>query len=332
MENPDHINGINWGLIAKYLANEATLEEIQEVELWLITNDQNKEELVQVYKSWQLSQLNKVDEKAAWKLVKEQIQPKSKAIKLPLIYKIAASFLLIATVFFILNRPKAIIDSNNIITISSKDKTMSVELEDGSFVHLNKNTTFRYPQKFNDSIRQVFIDGEGFFEVAKRNGLPFKVTTSKLDIKVLGTSFNVDSYTGKTQMAIEVRTGIVAVSRANITSKNNDQIILSEKEMATFLEDKDSLYKSPLSNENYLAWKTGVLEFDRTALLDVIKTLNETYDNNISINDQQLGNCLLTARFNNISLVEVLDALTSTYNLKIEQTSKGIIIYGKGCK
>lgn len=334
MENFTYDKEINWTLLTKYLAQEANEEEINEVEVWLDVEERHKEILRQLYSSWQLSSGNKIDEKVAWTNVKRQLQNKKKKsfVLNSLFYKVAASLLLVvAVVFFIRESTKKGEPSEGWITVTSKDGVTVIELEDGSIVHLNKNTTLKYPQHFNDDKREIFIEGEGFFEVSKRDSLAFVVSTTDLSVRVLGTSFNVDAYSDQKTTAITVRSGRVSVASNSDDGNFKTPLLLKKGEIGVLVFEKDSLFKSYLPNDNYLAWKTRILEFDNSKLQEVVEVLNGVYNEDITIDNNLLKECLLTAKFNNKSLEEIMDILVMTYDLKVKKTSTRLILYGKGC-
>ncbi len=325
---------MDWSLLAKYFANEANSSEAKEIEAWCNYSSQNKKIFLQVYSSWKLSYVDRINEKEAWRKVKKNLhqQKRKTIIALPLFYKIAASLLIIAALIYGLNKGTNIsTPREEFIIVESSNKPIKIELTDGSIVHLNKNSIFKYPQYFKNKERKVFIDGEGFFEVAKKDNLPFIVSTSEFKIKVLGTSFNVDAFSSKPISNVSVKTGKVLVSTSKSVGKLINRVLLVKGEMASLNIQKDSLFKTSLSNDNYLAWKTGILKFDNTKLQEVKETLNRVYSANITFANSTLNSCFLTASFNNKTLEEVIDVLASTYKLKIKMTSKGIVLYGKGC-
>ncbi len=332
MRYNDQNKDINWNLLANYFAKEANNEEINKVKAWLNTDDENKKIFLKLYSIWQLTQLDRIDEKAAWKRVKENL-PKQKRniVSLqPMFYKIAASILIIAAIVYsFINHSGNSIVSEEFVTVTSYNNLKKINLPDGSVVHLNKNSNFRYPQHFNKNTRDVFIDGEGFFEVVKNTSIPFIVTTTHFNIKVVGTSFNIDSYSSKSTANVIVKTGKVFVSQSSGTIKNH--LILVKNEMATLDIEKDSLFKNSSSHNNYLAWKSGILEFDNTMLSEVIESLNKVYDTHITFGNDALKTCVLTAQFNNRSLKEVIAVLESTYSLKVEWASNRIKLYGISC-
>jgi ferric-dicitrate binding protein FerR (iron transport regulator) len=330
MENYIDHKDIDWSLLAKYFTKEANDEEIKEVEAWLASSEQNKARMREIHTSWQLSSGNKIDEKAAWKNVKEQLQNKKKKSFTfnPWLYKIAAGLLILIVATYAINKYK--IRHQEWVTVTSKDGQTRISLEDGSIIHLNSNTILKYPRQFSGDKREVFIEGEAFLEVSKRDSLPFIVSTSDLKVRVLGTSFNVDAYPDDHTTTVAVASGRVLVA-SNDEENVKPPMLLEKGEIGVLVFEKDSLFKANLANDNYLAWKTRLLEFDNSKLEDVIKTLNKVYNTNILIDNELLGMCLLTAKFNNKSEDEIIDILANTYDLKIERTSTGLKLYGKGC-
>ena len=333
MENDTHHKETDWSLLAKYLAKEVNDEEIKEVEAWLASSEKNKEILLELHASWQLSSESKIDEKAAWTKVKGQLKKETRTTPaISLFYKIAAGLLLLLVAVYGINELNTSKTMNDEwITINSREGQTTVALEDGSIVHLNKHTVLKYPQHFNENKREVFIEGEGFFEVSKSETLSFVVSTSDLKVKVLGTSFNVDAYPGKKTTAVAVKSGQVSVGTTNNKGNSESSILLKKGEKGVLFSEKGSLFKENLNNGNYLAWKTKILEFDNSKLEEVIEVINKVYNVNIIIESELLKKCLLTAKFNNKSQDEIIDILVNTYDLKMKRTSTMLKLYGNGC-
>jgi transmembrane sensor len=324
---------INWNLLAKYFAGETSTTENKKVEAWKALNEDNKKIIKQSYYAWELVQVNRIDEREAWEKIERKLgKQKTKIIFFrPIFYKIAASLLLIFAVLYSLNeRTNSSTIANEFTTVESNNESLRIVLDDASIVHLNKNTKFKYPKSFNGKNREVFIDGEGFFEVTKNANMPFIVSTANLKIKVVGTSFNVEAFSSKPIAKVTVKTGKVSVTEHNRKTKNH--LLLSKNEMATLDIVEGTLSKSSLVNNNNLAWKTGILIFNQIKLDEVVKTINKVYDTKIIFNNDDPKSCLLTAQFNNRPVEEVLDVLATTFKLKVEWTSTKIILYGKSCE
>ncbi|MFR8356941.1 MAG: FecR domain-containing protein [Parabacteroides sp.] len=144
-----------------------------------------------------------------------------------------------------------------------------VLLADGTEVWLNANSTLRYPERFNLKQREVELQGEAFFEVEKNKEKPFVVKTSKMDIQVTGTKFNVSAYEAETYFVTSLVEGAVSVSCENDRNRTfslrpQQQIIVSDS------SSKVALFE----NTDFLSWREGVFVFDDMLLTDIIKKLD----------------------------------------------------------
>ena len=184
-----------------------------------------------------------------------------------------------------------------------------VLLADGPEVCLNANSTLRYPERFNLKQREVELQGEAFFEVEKNKEKPFVVKTSKMDIQVTGTKFNVSAYEAEAYFVTSLVEGAVSVSCANdwnrtFSLRPQQQIIVSDSssEVALF------------ENTDFLSWREGVFVFDDMLLTDIIKKLELFYDVSIVVKNTELGSFRYTGKFRQRDGVEsVLRKLQIVY-------------------
>jgi transmembrane sensor len=185
-------------------------------------------------------------------------------------------------------------------------QTDSVLLADGTVVWLNRNSRLYYPEQFKGKTRQVKLEGEAFFEVAKNAGQPFIIETDHSEVRVLGTSFNVDA--GSNCTTVQVCTGKVKVR----STHSNSETELLPNEMAVV--SNDGLEKSSITNPNYLSWKTGIFIFDNTPLNQVVEDLNRYYKKPIVLKTDKTG-LLFSARFEKAKQDDIIEIIKITFNL-----------------
>ena len=184
-----------------------------------------------------------------------------------------------------------------------------VLLADGTEVWLNANSTLRYPERFNLKQREVELQGEAFFEVEKNKEKPFVVKTSKMDIQVTGTKFNVSAYEAEAYFVTSLVEGAVSVSCANdwnrtFSLRPQQQIIVSDS------SSEVALFEST----DFLSWREGVFVFDDMLLTDIIKKLELFYDVSIVVKNTELGSFRYTGKFRQRDGVEsVLRKLQIVY-------------------
>lgn len=147
-----------------------------------------------------------------------------------------------------------------------------VILPDGTRVKLNASTTLRYPTVFAADKREVRVDGEAYFEVAKRKNQPFIVETANQQVSVLGTHFNVNTYGNKSEMKTTLQEGKVQVKE--LTSGKH--IILLPGYQS--LVNKGKLISRAVDVNQELAWVDGRFNFDGKSLFEVMDDLSRWYN------------------------------------------------------
>ena len=320
-----------WSLLALYLSGNATQTEKEKVELWLSESEENKINFEKAKRIWENSQMSSyagIDVNAAWKNVdnKAKINSNGKVLVLnnkPLKYilRIAAVICIGLFSWYLISTFSAqkIVKSGNVLA--------KVELSDGSHVDLNKQTSLKYNKTFKGNTREVYLKGEAFFNVARNPKKPFIIHTSNADIKVLGTSFNVNTAENG-DLEVVVNSGTVAVT-SNITK---DQVILHKNDKAIYSASSGNLVKTVNSNPNYLAWKTFKLLFKETPLNEVFTSVEKVYGVNVNVSDSSILNCRLTATFNNLKPDELIKMIGKTFGFSIKVADKSFYIEGKNCK
>ena len=180
-----------------------------------------------------------------------------------------------------------------------------VTLGDGTIVWLNAHTKLRYPVYFSGKEREVELDGEAYFEVAHDEEVPFVVSTEKLNIRVLGTKFNVSAYTGESDFHAYLVEGAVEVCGH---TEEVGRLLLSPNEQVRLVDDL--LVKETLDNKDILLWKEGIYAFDDMTLREIVHKLELYYDIRFVIRDSRMANYKFSGKFRQQDGVEnVLRAL-----------------------
>ncbi|MDR0692263.1 MAG: FecR domain-containing protein [Prevotellaceae bacterium] len=158
--------------------------------------------------------------------------------------------------------------------IVPKGRRSSIILSDNSRIWLNSGTTLVYPSSFKGDKREIYVDGEIYIEVEKDSLRPFLVKTSKLDIEVLGTKFNVSAYSSDMEQMVTLVEGSIAIT--NSGKKN----ILQPNQLLTLSNNGD--YKiNDVSVMDYICWRYGWIQAHTTSLKELAKRLSRYYDKEI---------------------------------------------------
>lgn len=185
-----------------------------------------------------------------------------------------------------------------------------VKLHDGTTVWLNARSTLRYPSQFAKGERKVELNGEAFFEVSRNEEVPFVVSTEKLDIKVLGTKFNVFAYKGRNEFTTSLLEGSVKVYD---NRNESEAVLMNPNECLDLVGNK--LVRRPFSNMDFLLWKDGIYSFDDVTFDEIVKKLELYYDVTILVKNPKLDIYKFSGKFRQRDGVEsVLRTLQKVRN------------------
>ncbi len=203
----------------------------------------------------------------------------------------------------------------------------TITLSDGSMVMLNAASKLVYPAQFKGEIREVTLEGEGFFEVIPTAKQPFVVRSGNLITTASGTAFNVKAYPEDGTAEVAVQKGQVLVSRVN--DRTGPPTIVTAN-MLYRVDNKASSLK-PVTFPDQVAWRDRTLLFKVTPFSEVAKTLSRWYGTKIILENEAIGNCRITGQFQHESLENVLKTLEHAINIAYEITEEGVKVTGEGC-
>ena len=156
--------------------------------------------------------------------------------------------------------------------VAPKSKVFSVVLADGTKVWLNASSAIKYPTQFTSGIRQVFLTGEAYFEVTRDPNRPFIVSTSNMEIEVLGTCFNVMAYSDEKYIVTTLVSGEVKVKTAQ------SKLILKPGMKAELNKETEQLQQTETNTQQVTSWHLGKYIFEYEDLESVISKLAKWYD------------------------------------------------------
>lgn len=329
MNTFDHITSIH-----RSLSGQITVEEQQQLGLWLQSDPSHKGIMREVTLLWKAAEAYQkeetVDTEGALARFKKARTLESVETKVPvskpakvkslplrryfLRAAVAAGFLF---GLFYISSEMGSTSSNGLAEINTTaDQIEKTTLEDGSTIHVNESTVFGYPTQFESSTRSVNLKGEAFFDIAKDASRPFTIGTSQLDVKVLGTSFNIYAYPDNTIEEVTVATGKVSV----YIKETKEEHLLKAGDHLSFNRKSGKVKITKDANQNAQAWRTGILTFDDTPFEIVCQTLEKHFDIDIVVKNKELLNCGVTVpSFKNASQENVLELLETVFSMDVEQ-------------
>lgn len=282
---------MNKKILHKYMSGDASQEEKEAVQLWLEADDKNRKEYLALHTLYDITIINLPEEE------NDFIIPKNKNRQwLSSLLKIAAAIFItfICTYYFL--RPE---QDTSFIAGEVSMQTLHVPmgqraeltLSDGTKVWLNSLSTFTFPTQFTETTRDVYLDGEGYFEVAKDPDKYFKVNTQDHIVKVLGTEFNVFAYSKNGFFETSLLNGAVEV----LTNDRLQSISLTPGNRV--YSDNHLLKKASIQNHDYFLWKKGILSFDHERVEDILKKLELYYDIRIENENEKITEIRYTGKF-----------------------------------
>lgn len=207
-------------------------------------------------------------------------------------------------------------------------KRFELELSDGTLVHLNSGSTLKYPVAFiAGQNRQVFLDGEAFFDVSKDKKHPFIVNADNLNIRVLGTHFNVSNYSEDAITDVVLVEGSVGLYDSNEKFETNKSTILKPGFKGSFNKKDKQINTTAVITDTYTSWMQGGLNFRNMSFKNISKKLERHYNVTIESQNTKLDNELFNASFkSNESVEKVLSYFNDVYGIKYTIKNNQILI------
>lgn len=202
-----------------------------------------------------------------------------------------------------------------------------VRLPDGSTVLLNEDSELSYSTSFGKQTREVTLIGEGYFDVQQDPSKPFKVLTGKVTTTVLGTAFNVKAYPGQQEIKVTVTRGKVQVGDDQRTF-----IITPDEQIAVNTATNDFL-QTNIKADKAAAWQNQYLILDNVSMAEAAKTIAEKYNVRITLVNDNLKKCRITATFlDGENLDQVLTVVSGVVQATyVMQPDGNVKIEGRGC-
>lgn len=370
-------------LIIKFLQNQCSNDEIVLLSEWIKKHPDNKAFFAQEETLWNSIEINtntdRVNADKEWDklsafIEKEEHKPlikikkKKQAFNIKAFLRVAAVVLIsfgLSWFAFYTYYQNELKESEGMLEVSVEKGSKSlVKLTDGTTIWLNSETTIRYPDKFANNQRDVYIEGEAFFEVAKDKTRPFIVHTSDMDMVVLGTSFDVKSYPDEGTIETTLIEGSLRIEK-ELKSGKKQFISLKPNQRVTFIKEKGRILlkdlnkKEDLKSNNkkdesidkqneaelpilkrkeeilvsenidpevFVSWKNNKLIFKDESFESIAVKLERWYNVKIIIKNEKLKSYRFTGVFENETVEQAISALQLTTSFKYKFDKNKIVI------
>ena len=248
-------------------------------------------------------------------------------------FKVAASIILVSALSFWYFQADdseviAIQEVEIIKKVNPKGRRSTITLKDGSTVTLNSESSLIYASDFGESMREVTLIGEAFFEVTENPHKPFIVKSGNITTTALGTSFNISNFPEDEKITVSLATGKVRVEKVNQSSDvGHKQHLLIPGEQIRYSVDAKKFEKLRSEDDGEYLWKDGIISFKQASLDDIIQKLERWYGVTIELSNQTNSVVNYDGIFSNQSLSNVLKAMSFSLNFKyaIDQETIKII-------
>ena len=252
-------------------------------------------------------------------------EPKGRKNPWPVIWRTAAAAAIVFIVSYASFRQgskQMNVQLENVVVESQWGSQVKTGLPDGTQVWLNADSKLTCSQGFGIDDRKVYLSGEGYFEVARNEKLPFSVQTDDLRVSVLGTRFNVRNYAGDREATVCLLEGKLSVGNH---IRKGDKIVM-EPDQKIFLDKKNGTIRlTTIKEGNAPKWTNGDLFFDDELISDIAKELERSYDVTITIHPD-LANTRFYGSFirKDVSIKDILNILAATGKMKYTISGKEI--------
>jgi Fe2+-dicitrate sensor, membrane component len=314
---------IDHNILLRYFTNEASEREKDSIRCWLESDEAHRKQFIRERIRFDASVV--ADEEEVFFKKSKKINPARRLTYN--ILRVASVILLLITCSYFyadyrLRSEQSDKTTTQKIYVPPGSRT-SITLPDGSVAWLNSNTTFIYPDNFRKG-RIVEMSGEVYFDVIENENMPFIVNTGEYILEVLGTSFNVESYSNNNEFETAMFSGKVQLYKKGI---NSDTISLFAGQTARLIDDK--LVISPTNNDLY-RWKEGILVFDNESFEEIMESFEKYYDLKIKLRTDKVKKLGYSGKFRIVDGIDhALRVLQKDYRFvyKREEDSNVIYIY-----
>ncbi len=294
-------------------------EHINEQEIWFSAVDPEE--------------LAKYNKEKAFALFQQRVaeserRPKNKPTLLHWLRYAAVIVALVSVGYFSFKSGRDNIEASlgEIVVEAPQGSRSQMTLPDGTKVWLNAGSRISYSQGFGIVNRLVMLIGEGYFEVARNEQLPFCVESDNLQVKVLGTKFNFRDYPTDAEATVALMEGKVQLENL---LKQGSPIVIKPNERAVLNKHFGGIIVKEYETDNSREWVKGNLLYDGESLKEIVNDLTRNYNVKIDVADIKLYRHHFYGEFirQEQPLKEVLDALAGTGKIKYRMKNDTVIIY-----
>ena len=335
----EEMNDLSEEIIAKFLMGKCTEEELVQVNLWIKESDDNARKLFRMEEIYHLGKeshtlsqktIGRAEKNLYRRLtVEEAKQNRTLTIRRRMRYAAIIAIILLTGTGITFWIGSSDLTVNKMIAVVSEGNIEEIVLPDGTKVWLNQSAVLKYPRKFSDKERNVYLEGEAYFEVTKNKAKPFIVQSEAMQVKVLGTTFNFKSSKACKSAEATLIEGEIEVKG------NHDEgmIILAPGQKAELNRESKRLTVKQVDARMDAVWHNNLIPFEKADIYNIAKTLERFYNvkiilsPDITVNNTYSG---VLKRKDNIN--SVLKSLKNSIPIDYKIVGNSIFISGQAKK
>lgn len=328
-------------LLAQYVSGECSDEEADMINQWIASDPGNRRLIEAMKKVWSTPGVNtqRLDKGKLWEKIKNESgismtadTKRKKHIFGSRWFKAAAVFLIAFSLPYLYSsalkplffQVKLLSMEKIVVENASRQK---IELSDGTKITLDAGSRLYYNEFFGET-RKVYLEGEGFFEVARDLKKPFVVHANEGIITVLGTRFGIRAWEQTQKVRVVVAEG--KVSFAPEVSEEDNQVIITESQMSVLEKDEQPTPPQNVDVEKYLGWINDEIEFDDAPLSEVLSQLERWYNLEITLKNEDMSTERLTVHIQKRPLEETLDLIAVLTDSRYDRSGNKVVFSQKG--
>ena len=282
-------------IIARVLSGESSSDDIFSLSEWLNENEKNRNEFRQIKNYWDADVAFKhsIAPICSADKLQQKINVQKKQtnrlrlwnITTPIAAAVCLLFIFSTTLFLYITNQ---LSTEHFYTLLTGEDTSSFTMTDGTIITLNRNSRLSYSNKYGKENRNVKLEGEAYFEVAKDVNKPFIVKMDEASITVLGTHFNVQANTKSDNITATLVEGSIRFE----SEKQN--VVMTPNQQLTFSRSTNKIDIKEIETDTYTAWRNGLLKYKSIPFFQLIEDLQNIYSVKIQITDKRLTESSVT--------------------------------------
>ena len=307
-------------ILYNYFKGNASKDQLSEVRRWVEADQRNKEYILKQRELYDIIQWMDVPN--------PRVKTKNTlSIKLHTLISVAAIvvFVFLSGIYFLTKDKKDINLAMNSISVPAGQR-VNLVLSDGTQVWLNSRTVFSYPSSFSGDLREVYLNGEAFFDVTKTKDQKFIVHTDRCNIEVFGTKFNVEAYADSDDLCTALLEGSVKI----INRDQPENFIMLSPDNRMEMNKKGEMSSMPIEDYDLYRWRDGLICFKNTNFKELMNRFEKCYGIRIVIENEKIADYECSGKFRISDGIDyALRLLRSDAKYTFERNDDDTVIYIK---